>query len=155
MVLEKEPRALHPDLQAAGDWVTRPGLSKWDLRARLPPTRPHLLVVTLPMGHSYSSHYIQQHAITCVCSCSHGDHWSWSMDTAFTQHVELPSLPKAWIQLAQHTSIPRISSCPCGIYCYMKSKPQKEIALSAHILLSWFGGLCTVWGHLFLSHLAF
>ena len=39
-VLEKELRVLHPDQQAAE--------SDYDI---LPPTRPHLLIVPLSMGH--------------------------------------------------------------------------------------------------------
>jgi hypothetical protein len=56
MVLEKELRVLHLDWQAAGrESGTGPGLSFWSLKAHppsdtLPPSRPHVLIVLLPMS---------------------------------------------------------------------------------------------------------
>lgn len=52
----------------------------------------------------------QQCVITAVCSGSHRAHWSWGKNTPFPERVELPSLPKAWIQCAQHNHTPRITA---------------------------------------------
>jgi hypothetical protein len=46
VVLEEELRVLHPHAQAAG----RATLAGPDLSDTLPPTRPHLPTVTLPLG---------------------------------------------------------------------------------------------------------
>jgi hypothetical protein len=82
-------RVLHPDQLAAGretETETGPGLSIWDLKApppphsdTLPPARPHLLTVPLPLSlrrpfsfkpqHCFFSHKLLSHTKT-VSSCS-------------------------------------------------------------------------------------
>jgi hypothetical protein len=55
MVLEKELRILHPDPKAGRAWVL--GTLKVCLyNDTLTPTRPHLLIVPLPKGQTYSNH---------------------------------------------------------------------------------------------------
>lgn len=67
---------------------------------------------------------------------------------AQTQHLHslwsFPPYPKHEFNLLTITLFPEYPSYPCGIYCYLKSKPQKGIALSVHILckLFWWALYC-------------
>jgi hypothetical protein len=62
MVLKKELRVLHLDLKIPRRRLSSSGSQEEALKARshsdtLPPTRPHLLIVPLAVGHIYSNYH--------------------------------------------------------------------------------------------------